>query len=153
MPFRVKPHKIRLEETHTKKTSAGYYVNNHSCFLLQYHLVLVTKYRHSVIVGDLKETLICYTRLFFQEHDVTLCELNSDKDHIHFLFEARPDINLAHFIGQYKSCSSRYIRKLFSRQLAPYYWKPYFWSDAYFLVTVSERSRELVTQYIKNQGK
>lgn len=23
----------------------GYYINRHSCFLLQYHLVLVTKYR------------------------------------------------------------------------------------------------------------
>ena len=38
-----------------KKTSTGYYVNNHSCFLLQYHLVLVTKYGHKVIIGNLKK--------------------------------------------------------------------------------------------------
>ena len=27
-----------------------YYINNHSCFKLDYHLVLVTKYRHNVLV-------------------------------------------------------------------------------------------------------
>lgn len=32
-----------------KKRGTDYYVNRHSCFLLQYHLVLVTKYRHPVL--------------------------------------------------------------------------------------------------------
>ena len=27
-----------------------YYINNHSCFKLDYHLVLVTKYKHNVLV-------------------------------------------------------------------------------------------------------
>ena len=27
-----------------------YYINNHSCFKLDYHLVLVTKYGHNVLV-------------------------------------------------------------------------------------------------------
>lgn len=34
-----------------KQNNSDYYCNKHSCFLLQYHLVLVTKYRHKVIVG------------------------------------------------------------------------------------------------------
>ena len=38
-----------------KITDEGYYVNQHSCFLLQYHLVLVTKYRHPVLSGPLDE--------------------------------------------------------------------------------------------------
>ena len=33
----------------------GYYVNRHSCFLLQYHLVLVTKYRRPAITGGRRE--------------------------------------------------------------------------------------------------
>ena len=40
----------------------GYYVNRHSCFLLQYHLVLVTKYRHPVIRGQLETALRNYTK-------------------------------------------------------------------------------------------
>ncbi len=34
-----------------EQTLDGSYKNRHSCFLLQYHLVLITKYRHEVIKG------------------------------------------------------------------------------------------------------
>ena len=34
-----------------EKNSDGYYKNRHSCFLLSYHLVLVTKYRKPVLTG------------------------------------------------------------------------------------------------------
>ena len=32
------------------KLREKYYINNHSCFKLDYHLVLVTKYGHNVLV-------------------------------------------------------------------------------------------------------
>ena len=32
------------------KLGEKYYINNHSCFKLDYYLVLVTKYRHNVLV-------------------------------------------------------------------------------------------------------
>ena len=32
-----------------KKSGQPYYTNRHSCFLLQYHMVLVTKYRKPVL--------------------------------------------------------------------------------------------------------
>lgn len=35
-----------------------YHTNRHSCYLLEYHLVVVTKYRHPVISGKLKEHLL-----------------------------------------------------------------------------------------------
>ena len=35
-----------------------YKTNRHSCYSLEYHLVVVTKYRHSVIVTELKERLL-----------------------------------------------------------------------------------------------
>ena len=37
---------------------ADYHTNRHSCYLLEYHLVVVTKYRHPVISGKLKERLL-----------------------------------------------------------------------------------------------
>ena len=39
----------------------------------------------------------------------------------------------------------------FAEYLAPFYWKPYLWSRSYFVCTVSERSHELITEYIRNQ--
>ena len=36
------------------KKVESYYVNRHSCFLLQYHLVLVTKYRKKVFNREME---------------------------------------------------------------------------------------------------
>lgn len=131
----------------------GYYTNRHSCFLLQYHLVIVTKYRRPVITGQIKDELITYTKNYFKKQDCTLLELNTDKDHIHIMFEAPPQINLANFVNAYKSASSRRIRTDFADVLATVYWKPYFWSQSYFIATVSDRSKDAVAKYIINQGK
>jgi len=134
-----------------KITKNGYYTNRHSCFLLQYHLVLVTKYRHPVIKGDLEKRLYEYTRQYFLDRDCNLLELNGEEDHIHILFDAPPQINMADFVNAYKSASSRRMRQEFSDYLKPYYWKPYFWSRSYFICTVSDHSVEVVRNYIQNQ--
>lgn len=40
-----------------EKNLDGYYKNRHSCFLLSYHLVLVTKYRKPVLTGVVLQTV------------------------------------------------------------------------------------------------
>ena len=99
----------------------GYYVNRHSCFLLQYHLVLVTKYRHPVIRGQLETALRNYTETYFKDRDLTIQAFECMPDHIHILFDAKPNLNLAEFVNAFKSASSRNIRKQFSEELKPYY--------------------------------
>ncbi|MBQ7371569.1 MAG: transposase [Lachnospiraceae bacterium] len=37
------------------------------------------------------------------------------------------------------------------RRLGSAHWKPYFWSDSYFVTTVSENSLAVVREYIRNQ--
>ena len=129
-----------------------YYVKQHSCFLLQYHLVVVTKYRHPVIDNELKASLIEYTNNYFKERDCNILAINTDKDNIHIVFEAYPNFNLAMFINAYKSASSRTMRRDYSDFLKSYYWKPYFWSQSYFVSTVSEKSTKLVQEYVNNQN-
>lgn len=134
-----------------KMTSDGYYKNQHSCFLLQYHLVLVTKYRHPVLQGEIEEYLVQYTRDYFKKQDLNILELNCSEDHIHILFEAVPQMNLSNFVNAYKTASSRMVRKNFGDELKQYYWKPYFWSLSYFIGSVSENTLEAVKKYIQNQ--
>lgn len=135
------------------KEANGYHVNRHSCFLLEYHLVLVTKYRHPVIKGELKEQL--YKRLteLIGTAGLETLEINGEADHVHILFYGMPDMNLKNFITNLKTQSSTYIRKHFQEELKPFYWKPYFWSGSYFIAGVSERSEEAVRRYIQNQGR
>lgn len=129
----------------------GYYKNRHSYFLLQYHLVLVTKYRHPVITGELEKALKEYITEYFKKRGLHITALETMPDHVHILFEAMPNINLAVFINALKSGSSRNMRKNFAKELAPYYWKPYFWSLSYFIGTVSEKTTSAVKKYINEQ--
>lgn len=134
------------------KKVGDYYINQHSCFLLQYHFVMVTKYRHKIISGELKDFLLQYTNEYFDKQGLHILAVNTDEDYLHIVFEAYPNLNLAHFVNAYKSASSRQVKVKFNKLLSKYYWKQYFWSQSYFISTVSEKSTELVQQYVNNQG-
>ena len=131
-----------------------YKVNRHSCYSLEYHLVVVTKYRHPVIVGELQKRLIEISHSIIEnDWGCTISAINTDKDHIHILFEAKPQVQLFKLANNYKTVSSRLIRKEFADSLKSYYWKPYFWSDSYFVCTVSDRTHNMVEMYIHKQGR
>lgn len=127
--------------------------NLHAVFDLEYHLVIVTKYHHPVLTDKVKESLLRHTyRLFETNFDCKVLEVNTDKDYIHILFSAKPQVQLSKVVNSYKTATSRLLRKEFSDFLATYYPKPYFWSRSYFICTDSERSHDVVTAYIEDQG-
>jgi putative transposase len=87
--------------------------NNHSVFLLYYHLVLVVKYRRNVFDDDMSD----YAKDMFvrlsENYNITLVEWNHDVDHVHILFKAHPNTEMTKFINAYKSASSRLIKRDF----------------------------------------
>ena len=66
-----------------KKLGQTYYTNRHSCFLLQYHIVLVTKNRRPVLTGAVKELVCQVIQDIFDEKDLVILEMNGEADHIH----------------------------------------------------------------------
>ena len=72
-----------------KKKGQAYYTNRHSCFLLQYHMVLVTKYRHPVLTDGVKEIVYGTIRDIFREKGLVILEMNGEADHVHVLFDER----------------------------------------------------------------
>ena len=93
---------------YTKKET-GYYVNRHSCFLLPYHVVLVTKYRKPALQGKVKELVYGIIRDILEERGCTLKELNGEPDHIHILFDAGPEVQVLDMVRVIRSTSgSRY---------------------------------------------
>ena len=135
-----------------KKRGQDSYTNRHSCFLLQYHLVLVTKYRKPVLKGEVKELVYQIIRDIFKEKGLVILELNGESDHIHILYEADPFTAPGMLANVVKTKTSRFARKKYGDTvLKDYYWKPLFWSDSYFVATVSENSLDNVRTYIKNQ--
>ena len=135
-----------------KNKDHPYYTNRHSCFLLQYHMVLVTKYRHTVLEGEVRECVYETIKAILEEKGFPLLELNGEADHIHILYEADPFTPPGEMANIIKTKTSRFARKLYGDTvLKKYYWKPYFWSDSYFVTTVSEQSLTAVRTYIQNQ--
>ena len=135
-----------------KKKDQSYYTNRHSCFLLQYHMVFVTKYRKPVLEGPVKALVYQTIRNICEEKGLTILELNGEQDHVHILYEADPFTSPGELANIIKTKTSRYVRKAYGDTLLrQHYWKPLFWSNSYFVTTVSENSLQVVREYIKNQ--
>jgi len=126
--------------------------NNHSVFLLYYHLVLVTKYRSKVIDDAISNRLKEIFEKIQSNYNITLQEWNHDKDHVHILFKAHPNSELSKFINAYKSASSRLIKKEFP-EIMQKLWKGHFWSRSYCLLTTGGAPIEVIKKYIETQGK
>lgn len=126
--------------------------NNHSVFSLNYHLVLVIKYRKQVLNDDISNRLKEIFEYISPNYNINLEEWEHDKDHIHVLFKAHPNSELSKFINAYKSASSRLIKKEFST-IKQKLWKEYFWSRSYCLITTGGATIDIVRRYIENQGK
>ena len=126
--------------------------NNHSVFLLHYHLVLVVKYRRKVFDDSISD----YAKDMFirisEKYNITLKEWNHDLDHIHIMFKAEPNSEISKFINAYKSASSRLIKKDFP-EVKQKLWKQQFWSRSFCLITSGRASVDAIKEYIENQGK
>ncbi|WP_418906463.1 IS200/IS605 family transposase (plasmid) [Borreliella turdi] len=127
--------------------------NNHRVYSINYHLVLVTKYRHKCINTEISFSLYQIILNICSLWKVSLNEFNHDKDHIHLLLEFTPNIQPSKFINNLKTVSSRLIRKKYSTYLYKYYWKPYFWSRSYCLISTGGASIDIIKKYIQNQRK
>jgi len=125
--------------------------NKHSVFLLYYHLILVTKYRRKVIDSNISEILKEMFIKIGKNYGITLLEWDSEEDHVHCLFKARPTTKLSKFINAYKSASSRIIKKQFP-EIKKHLWKEYFWSKSYCLLTSGGAPIETIKKYIESQG-
>lgn len=126
--------------------------NNHSVFLLHYHLVLVVKYRRQVFDDVISHRAKEIFEYIAPTYGITLEEWNHDKDHVHILFRAQPKSELSKFINAYKSASSRLLKKEYPRIRAQL-WREYFWSRSFCLITTGGAPLETIRQYIENQGR
>lgn len=125
--------------------------NNHSVFSLNYHLVLVVKYRRKVIDDTISARLREIFEYIQPTYNITLQEWNHDRDHVHVLFSAHPKSELKKFLNAYKSASSRLIKKEFP-QIREKLWKEYFWSRSFCLISTGGAPIDVIWKYIESQG-
>ena len=125
--------------------------NNHSVFSLNYHLIMVVKYRRKVINDEISNRLKEIFEYVSKNYNITIKEWDHDVDHVHVLFKAHPNSELSKFLNAYKSASSRLIKKEYPSIKEKLY-KEYFWSQSFCLISVGGVTIEAVQKYIEGQG-
>jgi putative transposase len=144
--------------------------HNHSFGYNAIHIVFVTKYRHPVITEAIESRLKEVFARLCKTQDSELLECKADlgkRDHIHLLVDLAPRISLGKLCNILKTISSREIRKEFTTELKPYYWKPVFWKQGYGYTSAGEVASlevsskacddhgaaiDVLIRYIENQG-
>jgi putative transposase len=113
--------------------------------------VFVTKYRKKVINKEILEDLREIFSRLCNNAKSELVEFKGETDHVHLLVDISPDIAPSKLVNTLKTISSRMIRKKYQNYLKPFYWKPVFWTGAYFVTSSGGAPLEVLKQYIENQ--
>ncbi len=143
-------YRVLLFSVNMKKQFKSHY---HCVYNLQYHLVLVSKYRRKCFTSEILQRLEVLSTELCTKWDIILSEFGGEEDHIHLLLEAHPNVIMSRFINNLKTVTSRIIRKEYKIHLSQYYWKPVLWTRAYCLLTAGGAPIKTIRQYIENQGK
>ena len=85
--------------------------NAHSVFLLNYHLVLVVKYRNKVFDNKISGRAREIFEYISPNYSITLIEWKHDVDHVHIMIKAHPKTQMSKYINAYKSANSRLLKK------------------------------------------
>ena len=122
-------------------------------FALQYHLVMVVKYRKKVFdKPEIVELLKRKTKEISNTFEVEILDQECDLDHIHIIFKARPTLDITKYLNALKTISSREIRRNFP-EIKKKLWKDAFWSPSYCLITTGQVTLDQLKKYVENQGK
>ena len=120
-------------------------------YALFYHIILTVKYRKKIIeqyVKDIKDIIYSLS----QQSNFDIEKIESDKDHIHILVSARPDISPVYIISRIKQQTTFELWKLYPMKLRNEFWKKnIFWNRSYFINTIGSVSKEAIERYIDNQ--
>lgn len=134
-------------------TEMKYLKNSHSSYLLQVHIIFVTKYRERKltheILNKLEELIISECVKIRAE----LIELNGESDHVHMIISYPPSVSISKMVQRLKSVTGREL-KLYFPELNQVAWrKNSLWSPSYFACSVGGALISVLKQYIEQQDR
>jgi putative transposase len=125
--------------------------SSHAVFSLQYHLVLIIKYRRKALFDEaVRERLKNIVWELARQLGIEIIAQEPAEDHTHILFKAKPSTDLVKTVNILKGVTSRQMRKEFP-QLKDWLWGGSFWSDSYFLASTGQVSLDMLKKYVEEQ--
>ena len=128
--------------------------NAHSVYTLNYHLVQCIKYRKKVLdFPEIIDELKSRTHKIAEIYGIKITAIETDLDHIHILFTAKPQTDLLKFINNWKSATSKALRNKFKDNIKNRLWNNVFWSGSYCIITSGQVTLDILKKYVESQGK
>lgn len=118
-----------------------------------YHFVCPAKYRRVIFSEEVDKTLRDVYIEISNRYDIIFLEIGTDKDHVYFLVQSAPKMSPTQIIRIIKSITGR---EIFAKhqEVKKKLWGGQLWGDGYFVSTVGKSgNEEVITNYVKNQGK
>lgn len=124
----------------------------HARYNLEYHLILVTKYRKKCITSAVFDTIRRQSNKIVEMNGGSIEEINFEADHVHMLLSMPPQCCLSSVINSMKTTTSRLVRKEHAAHLSHFFWKPYFWGREYMILSSGGAPIDIIKVYIQEQG-
>jgi len=99
----------------------------HTVSKLTVHIVWSTKYRYSVLQGDIQKRCRSILQQISESEDVIILKGVVSKDHIHIHINYLPSLSLSDLVKKLKGRSSRKLQQEFP-ELRKRYWGQHFWA-------------------------
>ena len=104
--------KIYLQKFLLMSKSNNYTSTNRSKHYLKCHLILVTKYRKQLLIGNLDNDIKRIFQAFASISDFDIEVVESDNDHIHLLIRYISKLSISQIVRRLKQTSTEKICKL-----------------------------------------
>ena len=123
--------------------------NGHTVSQLTVHIVWSTKYRYSVLEGDVKIRCRSLLIQICESEDVVILKGVISKDHVHVHISYSPPMSLSTLVKKLKGRSSRRLQQEFP-ELKKRYWGRHFWAIGFGCWSTGNITDEMVNEYLEH---
>ncbi len=114
---------------------------------------MTVKYRRNLFTEEIEQVILEVMGGFKERYEIEVHTVGFDKNHVHVLCRFLPKYSGGQVVRLMKSITAR---EVFRRvpSVKQWLWGGEFWSDGYYMATVSGRGdKKVIEEYIKNQGR
>ena len=125
----------------------------HNVYTTHYHIVFTVKYRKALLVDNVPLAIVKIAEEICDRYDIEFEKIGCDRNHIHLLVSFPPKYSGSDVVRIFKSITAKQLFIKFP-ELKKDLWGGEFWSDGFYMATVSERGNwHTVEKYVAEQGK
>jgi putative transposase len=122
----------------------------HTRFDIKFHLVWITKYRKTLLRGDVGLRLRQIVRTICAELEVEILKVHDSQDHVHLFVSCPPHVSASYLMQRVKGKSSRILLREYSH-LNKACWGRHLWATGFFVASSGNVTDEVIMQYIETQ--